>query len=53
MGDHPDCADELPTVEYGHTKGASGMAKAPTTTTHPPDPMHLSTPEGSTIPKRM
>ena len=47
MGDHLDCADELPTVEYGHAKGASSMVEAPTTTTHPPDPTYLSTPEGS------
>ena len=47
MGDHPSHADEPPTIRDNHIEGASGMAEAPESTTHPPNPTHLSTPEGS------
>ena len=47
MGDHPSCVDEPPTIGDKCIEGASSMAKAPESTTHPPDPMHLSTREGS------
>ena len=47
MGDYPACADKPPTVRYSHIEGASRMAEAPATTTHPPNPMHLSMPESS------
>ena len=46
MGDHPSCADEPPTVRDKCIEGASGIVKAPTIATHPPNPTHLSTPEG-------
>lgn len=47
MGDHPACADKPPTIGYSHIKGSSSMAKAPATTTHPPNSTHLSMPESS------
>ena len=47
VGDHPACADDPPTIKHSHIEGASGIAEAPTSTTHPPDPMHLNMPEGS------
>ena len=47
VGDHPSCANEPPTVKDKHIEGASSIAEVPTIATHPPDPTHLSMPEGS------
>ena len=47
MGDYLAHADEPPTVSDKRIEGASSIAEVPTIATHPPDPMHLSTPEGS------
>ena len=47
MGDHPSHADEPLTVRDKHIEGASSIAEVPTIATHPPDPTHLSMPEGS------
>ena len=47
MGDHPSRADEPPTVRDKRIEGASSIVKVPTIVTHPPDPTHVSTSEGS------
>ena len=47
MGDYLAHADEPPTVSDKRIEGASGIVEVPTIATHPPDPMHLSTPEES------
>ena len=45
MGNYLACADKPPTVSDKHIEGASGIVEVTTIATHPPDPMHLSTPD--------
>ena len=49
MGDFLAVANKPPTVEHGRMEGADGSAEAPTSNTHPPDPMHSSMPYSSPV----
>ena len=49
MGDFPAVANKPPTIEHGRMEGDNGSAKTPTSNTHPPDPMHSSTPDSSPV----
>ena len=49
MGDFPSVADKPPNIEHGQMEGADGIAKVPTSDTHPPDPTHSSMPDSSPV----
>ena len=44
-----DIGNEPPAVKHGHMGGADSRAEAPTSNTHPPDPMHSSMPDSSPV----